>query len=266
MSELSSVTIALQPQRNAQIPAWLGRAAQAHFLHTLAALNPILSSAIHDAQGAKPFTSSTLIGARKSGEMVQLSERDKLYLRYTTLHPQLTKVFHRGMLPQWDGSEVLLHNQPLKVVSVENHGLWSDQSDYVKLVDHAPLHYKVTMNFTSPTSFKRTAGGFTPLPQPELVFSSLLDRWNAFAPFRLPDWLYDTIHRDIVIDQARIQTETLSFARGHKGVVTGFTGRVTYRLLCYGEACRYLNALARFAKFSGVGVKTSVGMGQVKAA
>jgi CRISPR-associated endoribonuclease Cas6 len=186
MSDLSSVTLQLESQRNARIPAWLGRASQANFLQALAGVHPELSRTIHDAPGSKPFTSSSLIGARKQREMILLQCGDRLCLRYTTLHPQLTAIFHQGILPQWENGEISLHDQPLKVVDIqicdEDKG-WNSQADYKQLLDCASTQSTITMNFTSPTSFKRTGGYFTPLPQPELVFSSLLDRWNAIQIF-----------------------------------------------------------------------------------
>lgn len=268
MPDLSAVTVHLKSQRNTRIPSWLGRAAQANFLQALESLHPELSRTIHDMPGAKPFTSSTLIGARKQGEMIQLGCDDPLHLRYTTLHPQLTAIFHHGILPQWENGKISLHDQPLKVVDIhmddEDKGS-NTQADYKKLLDCASTQSTITMCFTSPTSFKRTGGYFTPLPQPELVFGSLLDRWNSFAPFCLPDSLYELFHVGIAILDANIQTETLSFARGHKGIVPGFIGEVTYRFSCDVEERRYLHALVDFAKYSGVGVKTTVGMGQVQA-
>lgn len=263
MPELSAVTLVLQPEREGQIPAWLGRAAQANFLHTLENLHPVLSKLIHDAPGAKPFTSSTLMGGSAQGDLLHVRRDDRLHLRYTTLHPQLTVLFQQGMLPLWMESGFDLHGQSLRVVSVQAEAPGSAEVDYVQLVDGAGDKPFITFSFTSPTSFKRTGGYFTPLPQPELVFSSLLDRWNAFAPFRLPETLYDTMHAEIVIDHANIQTEILTFAKGQKGIIPGFTGRVTYRLVCRPAERRYLHALAQFASYSGVGVKTTVGMGQV---
>jgi len=115
MPDLSSVTVQLKSQRNAHIPAWLGRAAQANFLQALAGVHPELSHAIHDAPGAKPFTSSTLLGARKQGEMILLGCDETLCLRYTTLHPQLTAIFHQGIVPQWKNGKISLHDQPLQV-------------------------------------------------------------------------------------------------------------------------------------------------------
>jgi CRISPR-associated endoribonuclease Cas6 len=269
MAEISAITLLLQPQTPGTLPVWVGRAAHANFLHTLQALHPDVSRIIHDHSGAKPFTSSTLIGARKQSRRVQLNPTDTLRLRYTTIHPGLTQIFHQGLLPEWIGQTIELQQQPLRVIDIQQtaaQNRWAGQANYVELVDQASVRHQVCLHFTSPTAFKRTAGHYTPLPQPELVFASLLDRWNAFAPFRLPEWLYDTIHHDIVIDQATVQTEVLIFARGKRGSIPGFTGKVTYRFLGNETACRYLNALAQFAKYSGVGVKTTVGMGQALAA
>lgn len=267
MPDISSVTLQLESQGNARIPAWLGRAAQANFLQALETLHPDLSRTIHDASGAKPFTSSNLMGARRQAEMILLRKGDALSLRYTTLHPHLTSIFHQGILPYWEKGEISLHDQPLRVVKIQmgNADTGDGQMDYEQLLAGASSQRTVTIDFVSPTSFKRTGGYFTPLPQPELVFSSLLDRWNAFAPFRLPAILYDLSHTDIAILDAHIETEKLTFARGRKGAVWGFIGKVTYYFSCDDEQRRYLQALANFAKYSGVGVKTTVGMGQVRA-
>ncbi|MEL6524881.1 MAG: hypothetical protein AAFQ07_04135, partial [Chloroflexota bacterium] len=71
MAEMSSATLLLRPETKGKAPAWLGRAAQASFLERLQKIHPELSATIHDASGAKPFTSSTLIGARKADQMIQ---------------------------------------------------------------------------------------------------------------------------------------------------------------------------------------------------
>jgi CRISPR-associated endoribonuclease Cas6 len=265
MSEVSAFNLLLQPEQNGKAPGWLGRAAQAIFLGTLEDIDPNLSKAIHDSPGLKPFTSTSLIGARKHNNRTLLSTRQTLRIRYTTLHPGLTLLVQGALLPNWHDAVLFMCNHALRVVGIEtkaSRNTWADRTDYVKLVDTAPTHHTITLVFTSPTTFKRTAGGYQPLPQAELVFSSLLDRWNSFAPFRLPHSLYDTIHEDILVDRVRIQTEEVSFARGKRSTIPGFTGKVTYRLCCDKENRHYVNALAYFAKYSGIGAKTTVGMGQ----
>jgi CRISPR-associated endoribonuclease Cas6 len=45
----------------------------------------------------------------------------------------------------------------------------------------------------------------------------------------------------------------------------GFVGQVTYGLMAENEAARcQLNALADFAFYAGVGIKTTMGMGQTR--
>jgi CRISPR-associated endoribonuclease Cas6 len=59
-----------------------------------------------------------------------------------------------------------------------------------------------------------------------------------------------------------VRTHMLAFRRAKQ---VGFTGRVTYGLMAADEAARcQLNALAKFAFYAGVGIKTTMGMGQCR--
>ena len=61
-----------------------------------------------------------------------------------------------------------------------------------------------------------------------------------------------------------IGQHTLKFARGRKGIVPGFYGSVQIAVEeTSSEVRRMLDALAQFAEFSGVGIKSTIGMGQV---
>lgn len=263
--DVASVLLLLQP-RKAQnnLPLWLGQSAQAFFLNSLQRLNPHLSAAVHDGSGLKPFTTSNLLGMDDG-----IQPDQPLQLRFTTLHPHLTTLMLNGLVPIWCAEGVSLHDQPLTVtgVQIESHeNPWCGVDTYAQLLQ--PSHSdqsRISFTFASPTAFKATAGHFVPLPQPELVFSSLIDRWNAFAPTRLPQTLYDVIRGGVAIESLDIQTAEISLSRGLRGTIIGFTGNVTYYLIERDrEARRLLHTLAAFAKYSGVGVKTTVGLGQVR--
>jgi len=143
--------------------------------------------------------------------------------------------------------------------------------------------HSYTLTFRSATTF-RSNGVITPLPRPDLVFGSLLNRWIAFTSHRLRDLPDDQLtvflmHHLII---AGYQTETAQY-KGKQGVSeVGFTGTVTFDVLRVSEHlhkreaaiemaqrrdyvwfARTVSLLADFAYYSGVGRKATKGMGMV---
>jgi len=115
------------------------------------------------------------------------------------------------------------------------------------------------------------------LPQPESVFDSLARRWNSLVAEpegltlidrrQLSAFIGDRVH---VSRLAGVETQALRFARGMQ---LGFVGTVTYVVQGVSgptadeatlEQARILDLLADFAFYSGVGYKTTMGMGQVR--
>ncbi|QPC80927.1 CRISPR-associated endoribonuclease Cas6 [Phototrophicus methaneseepsis] len=264
-NDLTSVTLHLRPRKTNRVPKWLGRAAQALYYSSLHDIHPVIATAIHDAHGPKPFTISNIIGAENDGDLTYLNPGHPVKLRLTTLHPHITAITHNTLLPNWNGTGIELHGQPLRIIANAQPDHWSQQTTFAALLDRAPDCREVHMHFTSPTAFKSTAGHHVPLPQPELVFGSLFNRWNFFAPRRMSDAVSDSISKTIQCTKADVHTETIKFARGNKGVISGFLGHVSFYISEQDSVIRrHIQALAAFALYSGIGVHTTVGMGQVK--
>jgi len=123
--------------------------------------------------------------------------------------------------------------------------------------------------FASPTAF-RSGGLLVPLPLPRLVFGSLWERWNALAPVRLGDEVLAFAEHEVAISRHRLQTEAVPLSGG---LQVGFTGRCTYvapgsRPARNGSdfAWRALHLLAAFGFYAGTGIKTTMGMGVMRAA
>ena len=92
MIDLLSVVLTLQAQQSALLPANLGWASPALFLRLLNDATPELAARLHDIQGPRPFTCSTLWGARASGKQMPVSPQDTLFLRYTVLTEELAQL------------------------------------------------------------------------------------------------------------------------------------------------------------------------------
>ncbi len=261
-TDLARITLQLRPTHHDTIPAQTGRAAHAMFLDALRRINPALSAAVHDGSGPKPITTSGLMPTPR-GELLHLDPSRSLMLRYTTLHTDVTQVAVFGLMLDWMDNGVTLHDQPFITTSGD-----IQHTSYEALTQQAltPTHERtLTIRFSSPTTFKKTGDLQVPLPLPEYVFGSLMDRWQAFSDSMIPaEALRAFVSKQVVIQRHNIRTQPMRFSRAGRGNMVGFVGEVRFQAL-RSEApyLGWLHALAQFATYSGIGAKTTMGMGQI---
>ena len=144
---------------------------------------------------------------------------------------------------------------------------WSGTTTYeelaaTQLLQPGQLRKSVTLRFRSPTAFK-SKGMTINVPLPGLVFGSLVERWNAFSPVTLSPEVRRFGEEMVAISSYNLQSVTVQ--QKGKGKRIGGVGVATYHAL---GGDRYwlatMQMLADFARFSGVGVQTTTGMGQVR--
>lgn len=129
----------------------------------------------------------------------------------------------------------------------------------------APAEPVVGLRFLAPTAFKQ-GPGHLPLPLPRNVFSWPWRVWHAFASSTLrlpPDWL-DWCDANVFVIQHTIRTATVTISHTQPPFV-GFVGEVWFEAKA--DELLYLStlqALARVTPYSGVGHKTTMGMGAVE--
>ena len=131
------------------------------------------------------------------------------------------------------------------------------EKQYTDLLNtNAPDRF--TLNFASPTCF-RSQGVSMLYPTPELIFPSLLERWNRHSPLPL------VIKQGNLpfISKYNLNTRLVQFAQYR---MTGFTGSVEYSFSKISDSAtrKVICALAQFSEFAGVGYKTGMGMGACK--
>ncbi|MCS7071203.1 MAG: CRISPR system precrRNA processing endoribonuclease RAMP protein Cas6 [Anaerolinea sp.] len=262
MSELAIITLHLRPTHRATLPSWLGRSAQAWYLSQLQHVDPALSQAVHDGSRLRPFTLSTLFPISQ-GDKLELYPDRPVRLRVTTLHVDVTRLTLNGLVPHWLSDGIDLHGQHLRVESID-----TETTSFVGLLDTASVQQqprRQTLAFHSPTVFNRTGGLQVPLPLPEYVFGSLIDRWTAFAPIPLDEGLRAFVNEQVAVVDFEGRTRTISLERANRGQHIGFTGRATFHARS-GEQPYLMqwHALGLFAAFSGVGKHSTIGLGQVK--
>jgi len=135
---------------------------------------------------------------------------------------------------------------------------------YTSLVANEPEPIRrLDLHFTTPTAFAQQSIHL-PLPVPALMFRSWLERWNHFASVYLgSDELIAYLSQYIILKHHQIKTRSFQLPRGY---VNGFIGDVTLQVLNRADPliANVANLLVSYARFSGTGIKTRLGMGQTE--
>jgi CRISPR-associated endoribonuclease Cas6 len=146
---------------------------------------------------------------------------------------------------------------------------WAAATSYADLsasllLARDPAPRRVSLRFASPTTFK-SGGKHLPFPLPELVFGSLLERWNAFAPIAFPPEARRYASECLAVSRYKLSSHTVPGKGG--GLRIGAVGEVTYTSLNYDRYWMSLvGVLAAFSIFAGVGATTTQGLGQCRLA
>ncbi len=266
---LLAAVIHLKPSR--PLPAWSGRAAQAWFLDNVRRADPALARVLHgdphDARGQerRPYTIS-----------VSQDQPGQTWLRITSFSPVLTAFLEGTFLPSLH-DPITLTGIDIEIAGIATSGHpWAGRSDYEQIARQAfdlsanADHLRPAFQFATPTAFRHN-GLLIPLPLPEMVYGSLIRAWDSFSPVGLPVRLNDFLAQAVAIARHRLMTHTVRLGKDEQYV--GFTGSVEYALLAensglsedaFRQRVQTLALLTDFAFYTGVGIRTAVGMGQLR--
>lgn len=122
------------------------------------------------------------------------------------------------------------------------------------LLDGAATSQHIKLKFVSPTAVNHN-GVNTDFPITRHVFGSLINRWRAAGGPIVPDLKYDEVHTIGAIIKI-VRADIGNYAQ------KGWVGSISYRVP--EDVAKWYHALANFGEYSGVGCKTSQGLGQVR--
>ncbi len=261
---LASILIKFKPLQESNIE---GRGEEALFQLLLEVLNPehpALARAIQNGTGETPLTLSPFLkGAKHKGKHSYLSPKESVSFRITCLHKDVLEPVV-GCLFHLSGTETAIRLAETRIIiekvdmqkSVPAHFV-----SYEQLLTEALPQSAIILEYCSPTFF----GGLTgeqSFPLPRLVFASLLKKWNTFSSKKMSSDLRNEFEK-VRIERFNLKTESVLY---NQVKTLGFIGTVAYELLSSTEKDKRvaINALANFALYSGVGIKTEMGMGQVR--
>ncbi len=272
---LYSIVLTLTPTRAATVRATMGHQVHAAFLQTVREADAALAEVLHMPDlPVRPFTVSPLMDTPRAREgRLYLSPEETYWLRFTVLYPPIFEQFMARFL-RGEGRPLIRLGDALLLIreiltTPEGHP-WAGYSSWGQLAAEAQPEREIALDFVTPTAFsfgqQDWGKKIVALPAPELVFDSLARAWNMLAPPPVQverDALKTYLEAHVVVKRLEnINTQMLAFSRAPQ---VGFVGRVTYGLMGDNDIARtQLSMLADFAFYSGVGYKTTMGMGQCR--
>lgn len=249
-----SLVVELAAADTGKIPATLSRAIHGLVMNWLQLGNPQIAEEVHAMQES-PLSLSGLLGNRRPKGA---QAGDNFYFRVCLLDEGLLEPLFAG-IEKWGTQPLILGQFMFVIRSVYTlpgtHHL-ARFADYKLLANTPLITADIELNFISPTSFKQRQN-IQVFPLPELVFGNLLRRWNVFAPEELN---FPVVAWEGLVSAYELKTHALKLEGGSE---IGSQGWVRYRFPI-SEQAKLATVLAHFAFFSGVGRKTSMGMGQTQ--
>ena len=216
----------------------------------MATITPDAAEALH-AQGLRPY-SQYLYWDR---------ERNVAIWRIGTL----TDDAHEAIVMPLMNKSALLLRQKRFEVSLDKPAIVKENS-FENLADTfiagGTSPKGATWDMLTPASFKQE-GRYVIMPDMTLLYGNLIRRWNAFSSkARLDDLeLSQKLAEQCRLMRYRLESRTFPLEGTQ---VYGFDGRMRYGFFGFDMMRRVQGMLTAFAAFSGIGIKTALGMGAVK--
>ncbi|MDD3054008.1 MAG: CRISPR-associated endoribonuclease Cas6 [Endomicrobiaceae bacterium] len=261
-----SIVIKLKPAENFFVPIYTGHFTYAFFLSIVNKANPNLAKKLYNPNEIKPFTLSGLIGKFiKKERSLYASKENEYYIRITILDSSLFSSIISILLDnnfkeinigknKFIIKKVIINHQENQLTSFETiDGLWSSSS-----TDDD----RIILKFMSPTFFKLGGDNYL-FPEPNKVFGSIERKFLVFAHGFIGKEIEKEENIFNKIKVSRINNLSTNIVQLKNGKQIGFKGEIYYDLKIKDKPIiKYINVLANFAKYSGVGAKTTLGFGQ----
>ena len=119
----------------------------------------------------------------------------------------------------------------------------------------------VDLEFVTTTSFRRNSQ-YVIFPEIYLLIQSLLNRWNKFADgFKIEEDISHFLANFCRVTEYDLRTQ--NFLLEHQKI-SGFCGKMSIKFVGNRIVNNLLGLLFEYANYSGIGIKTALGMGATK--
>jgi CRISPR-associated endoribonuclease Cas6 len=291
--ELFSILLRLHPIEEGWVSPSSGSQAHAAFLDIVHQNDPTLAEQLHQPNQRRPFTVGLLQGFNHlsatqleevitKNQKVQVLPGQVYWLRITMLDSRVFGMFIQHLITKPRTFIIRLGEARFEVSRLigspdpnNASNPWATYSSFAELRKLATAQRYYEFEFATPTAFSMGQQHWGKLmkllPEPAFVFESLAKQWETFAPEHLRMASNDLTARQLAawceenLIVTRYTLETRYLPSG-KFAQAGFQGKIMYEMkgTPTSPEAAWLTPLAHFALFSGVGYKTSVGMGQTR--
>lgn len=272
-----SLVLNLLPQSPIPAQFLTGRHLHALFLNLISSVDRKLGDYLHESKADKAFTLSPLQIVRRGAPTCALTNQNhtlqwehakpisvgtpcwwRISLLDDTLFSRLTQLWlNLNPNQPWHLGPADLHITSI-LGTPQPTQPWANAISYAQLYEQSSdSNRQIELAFCTPTAFRQSNYDCA-LPTRDLVFNSLIKRWNQYSGIELPKTLIESIFPSFF----DIHTEMVAESRSK---FIGCVGAINFRLLGDVDSLviKQINALANFALYSGVGRKTTMGMGMV---
>lgn len=255
--------VILIPRAEGRIQAGHGQRMMAAFLDRIREKDPAMAGWLHDCRGEKPFTVSFLQGDFCEPEegTLRVSPEKEYRFRFTSVHPELSDLVMREVIPDLKGKELRIGDVNFMVRGCQVRQETLEDLYRRHLLAVRPPRARWALRFESPTAF-RSRGRNHLIPEPRFVLLSLNKSWSSISRIDLGKDLHLLAEKDLFIARYDLRTNILHFDRFRQ---VGFTGFCEYQADSPEEwRLKVYRMLFDFSRYSGVGIKRTMGMGQVE--
>lgn len=213
-------------------------------------LSPEMTSLLHQSTGYSPLKQRLILEKHKSfvtWEIVSF---------LPTLSTEILNFFETSNTLHLKQHDIVIN---LESLIVEDIDLNSWIKNFWTRIDYPKF---VTIQILSPISFK-SDGSYKIFPDIRKFFRSLMLNFDAFfQEYKM----YDLDTLDFIEKNVTIVDYNLRSTKFHlEGVkIPSFTGKLTFRINGTLPIMQLVHFLLAFGELSGVGIKTSLGMGKFK--
>ena len=162
----------------------------------------------------------------------------------------------------WDVKQIVLKK---KQILIEICGKQYEEMPYKQFMEHF-YHEEhgryLQIQFVSPTAFKQR-GNYVFFPDLHCLFQSLMNKYDAAAGDHI--MLDEETLEQLCANAQIVRYDLKSVSFSLEGVrIPSFIGKITIRMNGTKTMAGFANMLIEFGTFSGVGIKTSLGMGYIR--
>jgi CRISPR-associated endoribonuclease Cas6 len=267
-----SFVLNLTPLKGGTLSGAAGELAHAAFYAAINAAEPELARRMHEAQERSAFTLSPLRGYRRNsdGQTLHVSEGQQGWLRVTLLDDELSAVLFRFLQRQ----PLVMRLGDLQFAVQDALGApgshpWAGYSTLTELqaIDQAPDVW--TVEFASPLAIRwgdlpNGQRRIVSFPMPRLAVAGLRTRWDRLTGDTWGRAFEEWVEHNVIVSCVwNWHAESFQFQRQS---YQGGVGKLEYQLLDPSNRANviHFHRLLHLAFFTGIGYKTTHGLGQVR--